>query len=202
LNLLKTKNIYDDSLIVVVSDHGQLLGEHGKMKHGTYLDDELLMVPLFVKYPDNIGKRISEKKDKQFISLKNLKAFILNGIKTKLFDDSILYSNIVFAESYGIHALITPKNKEEKRIVDELDKYRIAIFYRDHKAIFNVNDQSFDSIKSYSSSSTTSDITAKLRKEVLKILEEKIRQERKGRLKEITKKNVQKFLEKMEQNDE
>lgn len=40
-----------DPLIVVVSDHGQLLGERGRYGHGFSLDEDLLRVPLLVRLP-------------------------------------------------------------------------------------------------------------------------------------------------------
>lgn len=40
-----------DPLIIVVSDHGQLLGDNHRYGHGFSLDDELLKVPLLVRFP-------------------------------------------------------------------------------------------------------------------------------------------------------
>jgi arylsulfatase A-like enzyme len=51
LDGMKTNGIFDDSLIVVTSDHGELLGEHGKMGHGATLFEEEIHVPFLVKYP-------------------------------------------------------------------------------------------------------------------------------------------------------
>lgn len=48
---LKRRGVYGDTLIILTSDHGQSLGEHGFLGHGTFLFDELLRVPLIVKYP-------------------------------------------------------------------------------------------------------------------------------------------------------
>jgi arylsulfatase A-like enzyme len=49
---LRRLGLYDRSLIVVTSDHGEELGEHGKMGwHSHTLYDELLLVPLLVKLP-------------------------------------------------------------------------------------------------------------------------------------------------------
>ncbi len=46
---------YEDALIVVVGDHGELLGEHGFIGHGRWLYEELLRVPLFVRFPRGRG---------------------------------------------------------------------------------------------------------------------------------------------------
>ena len=51
LQKLKVDNLYDNTLIIVTSDHGELFGEHGKFGHGHYLYQEELHVPLFIKYP-------------------------------------------------------------------------------------------------------------------------------------------------------
>ena len=47
---LKKRNLYDNTLIVVVSDHGEEFGEHGGFWHGTTLYDELLRIVFIVKY--------------------------------------------------------------------------------------------------------------------------------------------------------
>jgi len=49
--VLKTHNLFDDALIVLVSDHGEFLGERGLFSHSYRLDRELTAVPLLVKWP-------------------------------------------------------------------------------------------------------------------------------------------------------
>jgi len=48
---LKRLELYDDSLIVLTSDHGEALGEHDYWGHSLNLYDELLHVPLVIKLP-------------------------------------------------------------------------------------------------------------------------------------------------------
>ena len=49
---LEAIGLYDDTLIIVTSDHGEEFGEHGSVgRHGHTLYDELLRVPLLVKLP-------------------------------------------------------------------------------------------------------------------------------------------------------
>jgi arylsulfatase A-like enzyme len=52
---LKRSGLYEDAMIVVVSDHGEEFTERGKLGHGQSLYDELLHVPLIVKYPCEIS---------------------------------------------------------------------------------------------------------------------------------------------------
>lgn len=53
LRELRSQSSYEDMLIIIVGDHGELFGEHGYMFHPGYVDpfDELLNTPLLVKYP-------------------------------------------------------------------------------------------------------------------------------------------------------
>jgi arylsulfatase A-like enzyme len=51
LDDLREKNRYDDTCIVLTADHGEALGEHGRVGHLANLFDELLRVPLIIKPP-------------------------------------------------------------------------------------------------------------------------------------------------------
>ena len=48
---LKRLGIYDEMLIVIVSDHGEEFWEHGSFEHGHTLYEELIRVPFFIKLP-------------------------------------------------------------------------------------------------------------------------------------------------------
>jgi arylsulfatase A-like enzyme len=51
LQELKKQKLYDDTLIVFLSDHGEEFNEHGATAHGTHLYDETISVPLIIKLP-------------------------------------------------------------------------------------------------------------------------------------------------------
>lgn len=61
LDELDRRGLYDRALIVVVSDHGEGLGDHGEVEHGLLLYREALHVPLIVKLPQrtDAGKRVT-----------------------------------------------------------------------------------------------------------------------------------------------
>lgn len=48
---LKRLDAYDRSLVVLLSDHGEGLGDHGEDEHGVLLYDEDIHVPLLLKLP-------------------------------------------------------------------------------------------------------------------------------------------------------
>ena len=56
---LERHGLYERALIVVVADHGELLGEGGHFGHSGRLDPELVEVPLIVKWPGQTeGRRV------------------------------------------------------------------------------------------------------------------------------------------------
>ena len=55
ISVLKEKNLYDDTLILFTSDHGEYLGFHHMLLKGNYMYDPLAKVPLIVKYPGSTG---------------------------------------------------------------------------------------------------------------------------------------------------
>ncbi|HYM24982.1 MAG TPA: sulfatase-like hydrolase/transferase [Vicinamibacterales bacterium] len=59
---LKARQLYDASTIVLLSDHGEGLGDHGELEHGLFVYDEAIHVPLIVKQPASAGsgRRIAD----------------------------------------------------------------------------------------------------------------------------------------------
>ena len=53
---LKALKLYDESMIIITSDHGESFGEHNLMDHGRALYEELLQIPLIIKYPSSHKK--------------------------------------------------------------------------------------------------------------------------------------------------
>ena len=51
LEHLRQKGIYDKALIVLLSDHGESLGEHGEATHGYFIYQSTLHVPLIFHFP-------------------------------------------------------------------------------------------------------------------------------------------------------
>jgi arylsulfatase A-like enzyme len=51
LEKLKKSKLFDNSLIIVTSDHGEAFGEKNLMFHGTSVYQDQICVPLIIKYP-------------------------------------------------------------------------------------------------------------------------------------------------------
>jgi arylsulfatase A-like enzyme/lipopolysaccharide biosynthesis regulator YciM len=62
MRFLKTNQLYDQSTIVLVSDHGEGLGDHGEQEHGLFVYDEAIHVPLIIKQAGgaDAGRRVAD----------------------------------------------------------------------------------------------------------------------------------------------
>ena len=61
LLFLKDTKSMDSTIIVLLSDHGESLGEHGEDNHGVFLYDATLKVPLVIHAPGLIAQRIANQ---------------------------------------------------------------------------------------------------------------------------------------------
>jgi choline-sulfatase len=52
---LRSLDVYENTLIVILGDHGESLGEHGESEHGFFVYNATLRIPLILKLP---GKKI------------------------------------------------------------------------------------------------------------------------------------------------
>jgi arylsulfatase A-like enzyme len=61
LDSLRERGVYDDTLVIVTADHGEMLGEHGDWGHNGILFEPLVRVPLLVKPPGPARARVDER---------------------------------------------------------------------------------------------------------------------------------------------
>ncbi len=71
---LKKAGIYDDSLIIITSDHGELFGEHNCYNHGGPMYQGAVRVPLMIKFP--FAEKTGQQED--YITLSDLYPTILS----------------------------------------------------------------------------------------------------------------------------
>jgi arylsulfatase A-like enzyme len=70
---LAQRHVLDRTIVIVTSDHGELLGEHGLTGHARSMYKDVLHVPLMLRYPPAVprGERVSRA-----VSLRDLAATI------------------------------------------------------------------------------------------------------------------------------
>ena len=78
IRFLKRAGIYERSMIVLISDHGEEFAEHGGWFHGHSLYREIYHVPFFIKFPDQAyaGRRCRE-----FVSMCDVLPTVLDQLR-------------------------------------------------------------------------------------------------------------------------
>ncbi|MGC8646202.1 MAG: sulfatase [Thermoplasmata archaeon] len=134
VNFLKKKKMYDSSLIIITSDHGQAMKEQRKIPfygHGNFLYDEIIEIPLIVKYPGNV--KIKRKSGYQ--SLVNIKKLIENAVDGN--NEDVLTEETVFSEMFGpVHNL---KRLSDEGIIKKMDNIyeKIIEYFPKRKAVYS-----------------------------------------------------------------
>lgn len=95
LSVLKEKNVYDDTTVIITSDHGQALGEKNFVGHSYYLTDEVINVPLLIKNTES-----KKSRDHSYLSTTDLYYYINNIIKG--LPGKFPHRNFIFSEAFGM----------------------------------------------------------------------------------------------------
>lgn len=53
---LKDQGKYDDSIVIILGDHGEEFQDHGGWLHVSSLEDEQVKVPMLIKWPNEVGR--------------------------------------------------------------------------------------------------------------------------------------------------
>jgi arylsulfatase A-like enzyme len=101
LEYLQNQPYYDNTLIIISSDHGEEFFDHGKIGHGKSLYNELVRVPLVLKPPHN-SRSLPQISD-QLVSNMDLGSTILDLLQISSFPDrnwfSQTYPQTIFVEA-------------------------------------------------------------------------------------------------------
>ena len=86
---LRDQDLFEDALIMVVSDHGEYLGEHDLLGHAKDVYEGAMRVPLIVKAP----KQVEARQRDELISLVHLPYMILElaGLEERVAGDPFPY---------------------------------------------------------------------------------------------------------------
>jgi arylsulfatase len=76
IDVLKKNGLYDDTLVIYTSDHGDYMGFHHMLLKGNYMYDPLVRVPLVVKYP---GKEHAGTVHDEMVNIIDIPATIVDA---------------------------------------------------------------------------------------------------------------------------
>jgi arylsulfatase A-like enzyme/predicted Zn-dependent protease len=77
LTYLRAHGLFENSVIAMMSDHGESLGDHGERFHGFFLYDATIHVPLLLKLP---GDRLAGKRIENHVGLVDVLPTILQTV--------------------------------------------------------------------------------------------------------------------------
>lgn len=132
---LDDRGLLSDSLVIIVGDHGENIGDHGLMAHRFSVHDTLLHVPMIVSYPDSwiAPDRVSTPVD--FRDLYRELVMIAEGGTSALeMEDR---KEPIVAEYLDTN--YTPEARDEEVTFEgtSLDRLLVAAITKDHKYVKN-----------------------------------------------------------------
>ncbi len=151
VSFLNSRKLYERTLIVFTSDHGESFGEHQEFKHGYFIYDTTLLVPLLIKPARQVFKNVvvaeqvrlidiaptvlpmlelPKGPDIQGVSLLGL----LMGTQKELQLDA--YSETVYPTQFGASSLRSLRQRRSKFI--EAPKPELYNLVQDSKEVTNI----------------------------------------------------------------
>lgn len=97
---LKSHELYDNSIIIVTSDHGDATGEFGRYSHSLSIYPEIMRVPLIVHLPENIGGSIVYD-DTHLSALTDITPSLYYLLGHRPLRSNPLFGHALFVESRG-----------------------------------------------------------------------------------------------------
>ncbi|HTW58391.1 MAG TPA: sulfatase-like hydrolase/transferase [Terriglobales bacterium] len=119
---LKQRGLYDNSVIVVTSDHGDATGEFGRTSHSTSIWPEIMHVPLIVHLPQKMREHLVYD-DARISTLTDITPTLYYLLGERPIRQNPLYGRPLFAETR-----------------EELDRYRPKdlLLASDVRAVFGI----------------------------------------------------------------
>ena len=117
INYLKEKNLYEDTIIIFSTDHGDMIGSHRIFNKGFQMYEETHRIPLIIRIP---GESNNGKKIESFVSHVDLFKTICDlaeinvndendglSLKNLIKDDNANARDSIFAEFHGYEPCLT-----------------------------------------------------------------------------------------------
>lgn len=141
IDKLRKDGVYDNTVIVVTSDHGQNFGEDHYYGHGILLSDSLIRVPLIIKPTQKNGASVNY----ELQPLTNLFKFLVRCSEGMVSPD-LIYSEIAYSESFGIQDDYREMFRFDPALIRTLESFdhrSVAVYLDDIKATVSVGENEF-----------------------------------------------------------
>ena len=129
IDWLKDERLYDESLIVLISDHGEEFADHGRWRHGKTLYREQLDVPLIIKWPGRAGAGERLGEPVQHIDLFPTIVDYLGGVPAVDLEGRSLWRLAEREASRGEEAVISYLSLDGREIESVIWRHRKLVHY-------------------------------------------------------------------------
>lgn len=129
VDFLKEKGMYEDSMLVVLSDHGEEFFDHHSWEHGHTLYNELIKIPLVIKYPKNRKKG----EENALASITDIPALLLK-------ESGLSFDETVFKNEIGRDKRTLPILLPLSPIIDQFPA-KISFINENYHFILNIIDK-------------------------------------------------------------
>ncbi|MFQ5411138.1 MAG: sulfatase [Phycisphaerae bacterium] len=126
---LKKDGLYDESLIILMSDHGDAFFKHKRFGHNVHLYDDMVRIPLMIKFPKS--DKVSPRRIANLVETIDIPPTIFDYLgldRPALFEGDSLWP-LILGETRRL-------NREEV-VTCTIQRNRHAIRFRDYKYIYN-----------------------------------------------------------------
>ncbi len=128
LAVLRRHGLYEKTVIAIAADHGEAFGEHGEERHGIFLYDETVHVPLLLKLPAGkfAGKRVESR-----VALADVAPTLLQAAGISAPSAMQAQSLLAEVEADKTASAITPKGVRDRAIYSETNYAHRAFGWAD-----------------------------------------------------------------------
>ena len=155
INFLKEKNLFENTVIIFMSDHGELLGDHGIYLKGPFFYEPCVRVPLIISYPEKFKKNLRSDALVELVDIVPtlydiLEIEIPERIQGKsLFDictgkkEPDFHKSSIYSEYYNSHV---PHNGEKVYATMYRDQnYKIVVYHgKDEGELYNLEEDPYE----------------------------------------------------------
>ena len=154
ISVLDSNYHRDNTMVIFLADHGEMLGEHGYMGHGFGVFEELIRVPLFIRQPDvTSGKKFDQRVSLTQVFYTVLDYFGVESLAMPYADEVDVRSksllrmkqdedwseNFMISEAYAPENALRIMQRHAPSLIEQMnvDRPQWAVYQRDEKMIAN-----------------------------------------------------------------
>jgi arylsulfatase A-like enzyme len=144
LDELEKRDLFENTLIIITSDHGEQFGEHNLFGHGNSLYLPLLHVPLLVSFPDRVpaGKSVKEA-----VTLRDIPATVVDLLKLEdvaQFPGNSLARHWDGTDGSGGAVADAPLSEERRMKSLIVDRYHYIVNKQGREELYDIEKDPFE----------------------------------------------------------